>query len=292
LPNANIDVPQSTSLEPDGSVSGMTVQAWVRSRGPGNYKYIVAKTFSGGIGSYAIYTGGGGGAIFYIWLQGSPDTLILSPDAGNTIWDGNWHQLTGVYDGEFVRIYVDGQQVGGGTDTLTGGSIEYSNGRTAKGDLIIGDFSSPPTGSLFGGDIDEIKLFDHSLGDADVASTFADQNSAPATTGLISWWKGENNAFDTIGTNNGRIVPPGGTVSSDAATLTLVLPSAIFQNARVTAGNFQATLTGPNGQTYVVQRASGLNNPVWVNIATNTLPFAVNDALTGSSSFYRAVAQP
>jgi hypothetical protein len=290
LPNATIDVAQNTSLEPDGSLNGMTVQMWVRGTAPGNFKYLLDKTFSGGVGSYALYTGGNGGALFYVWLQGG--ALIVSPDAGSGVWDGNWHQLTGVYDGEFVRIYLDGHQVGSGADSLTGGSIEYSNGRTANGDLIIGDFSSPPTPSLFGHDIDEVKLFDHALTDSDVANTFADQNSAAATSGLISWWKGEGNAFDSVGSNKGRIVPPGGTVFSDIATLSVTLSAALFQNAHISAGNFQATLTGPAGQNYLVQRASSLLNPSWVNVATNTLPFTFTDSMGGSNAFYRAISQP
>src|SRR6185437_15533469 len=256
----------------------------------GNFKYIVDKTFSGGVGSYALYTGGNGGALFFIWLQGG--VLVVSPDAGPGVWDGNWHQLTGVYDGEFVRLYVDGQQVGGGSDTLTGGSIEYSNGRTANGDLVIGDFSSPPTASLFGRDIDEVKLFGRGLTDSDVADSFANPNSLAATNGLISWWKGEGNVFDSVGGNNGRIVPPGGTILSDVATLSVTLSSALFQNAHVSAGNFQATLTGPAGQNYLVQRASSLSNPSWVNVATNALPFTFSDPFNGSNAFYRAVSQP
>jgi len=290
LPNANIDVAQNASLEPDGGVNGMTVQMWVRGVAPGNFKYLLNKTFSGGVGSYALYTGSGGGALFFIWLQGG--VLLVSPDAGPGVWDGNWHQLTGVYDGEFVRIYVDGQQVGSGTDSLTGGSIEYSNGRTANGDLVIGDFSSPPSPSLFGHDIDEVKLFDHGLTDSDVAATFADQNSVAATNGLLAWWKGEGNAFDSVGNNKGRIVPPGGTVLSDVATLTLTVSAALFQNANVSAGNFQATVTGPTGQNYVVQRASSLTSPTWVNVTTNAVPFTFSDPVNGSNAFYRAVSQP
>jgi hypothetical protein len=290
LPNANIDIAQNASLEPDGSVNGMTVQMWVRGTAPGAYKYLLTKTFSGGVGSYALYTGGNGGALFYIWLQGG--VLIVSPDAGPGVWDGNWHQLTGVYDGQVVRIYVDGQQVGSGTDSLTGGSIEYSNGRTANGDLVIGDFSSPPSPSLFGRDIDEVKLFDHALTDSDVATTFANQNSTVATNGLLGWWRGEGNAFDSAGSKNGRIVPPGGTVFSDIATLSLTAAAALFQNPHVSAGNFQATLAGPAGQNFVVQRASSLASPSWVNVATNTLPFTFSDPVNGSNAFYRAVSQP
>jgi Concanavalin A-like lectin/glucanases superfamily len=293
LPNADIDVTQNASLEPDGAVNGMTVQAWVRNSGsPGQFKAIITKTFSGGVGSFSLYTGGSGGIFFYVWLHGQPaDSLVLSPDGGTGIWDGNWHQVTGIYDGEFVRLYVDGQQVGSGSDSLTGGSIEYSNGRTANGDLVIGAFSSPPV-SLYGGDIDEVKLFDHSLTDSDVSDTFANQNSVASTNGLISWWKGEGNAFDSVSTNNGRIVPPGGTILSDIATLSVTLAAAQFQNAHFGGGNFQATLTGPTGQNYLVQRSSSLSNPTWVNVTTNSLPFTFSEPLNSSNAFYRAVSQP
>ena len=38
-----------------------------------------------------------------------------SPDTGTGVWDSNWHFAVGTNDGNSVRLYVDGKQIGTGT---------------------------------------------------------------------------------------------------------------------------------------------------------------------------------
>lgn len=293
LASSLVDIPQNASLEPDGSTNGMTVQAWVRSTGPGAYKYIVTKTFSGGVAAFALYTGGNGAAYLYVWLDGS--NLILSPSANpTTLWDGNWHQITGVYDGEFVHLFVDGVEVAPATDSLVGGSINYTNGETANGDLIIGDFSSPPSGSLFGGDVGSVKLYNQALDTNDVMASYTNAMfGTSGTNGLVSWWQGNGNPFDSYGSNNGLIVPPSsGVVLSDVATLTVLLSPPSLTSATQSGGVFQAQLVGPNGQKYIIEKTASLSSPTWVPVETNTVPFTFTDPIgANAQSFYRAVSQ-
>ncbi len=110
--HGRVRVPDSSSLEPPSAVS---VGAFVKANGsPGDFKYIVAKGASGCIASsYALYTASDGGLEFYV-AQNSGLSYTLSPDAGSSIWDGNWHFVVGTYDGSAVRLYVDGNQVGNG----------------------------------------------------------------------------------------------------------------------------------------------------------------------------------
>lgn len=283
-----VDVPQNVSLEPDGSTNGMALQAWVRSTGPGAYKYIATQPLPG-VASYALYTGGTGGAYFYVYLDGG--NLILSPGANpSTLWDGNWHQLTGVYDGEFVHLFVDGSEILPATDSVVGGSIDYTN----ASDFIIGDFSSPPSGSLFGGDIGNVKLFSQALNTNNVMASYTNAMFGTAgTNGLVSWWQGNGNPFDSYGSNSGRIVPPGGgVVLSDVATLTVLLAPSRLISASVNGGNFQATLVGPNGQTNIIQSTISLSSPVWTSIATNVVPFTFTNPIgVNTQLFYRAVSQ-
>ena len=94
------------SLEPDG----VTVLARVRSTGPGAFRYVMSKgAFQCENASYGLYTGESGGLVFYV-SDGTP--LHLSADAGAGIWDGNWHTVRGAFDGQELRLYVDGAQVG------------------------------------------------------------------------------------------------------------------------------------------------------------------------------------
>jgi Concanavalin A-like lectin/glucanases superfamily len=153
----------------------VTVSAWVRSdRSPGLYRYIVAK---GGneccTGSYGLYTGAGGGIAFYV--ASSQTTYVVSPDGGTGIWDGQWHNVVGTFDGTTVRLYVDGRQVGTGTPDQA--SIQYD--MPSGNDLVIGNY--PWCDGLgFVGNIDEVKVFDRALGSDEIQDGYAISQSLPS----------------------------------------------------------------------------------------------------------------
>jgi Concanavalin A-like lectin/glucanases superfamily len=76
---------------------------------PGADEYVLAQSANGcQAASYALFTGGEN-LVFYVYDGG---TFFSSPDAGPGIWDGNWHLVAGTYDGQFVRMYVDGVETG------------------------------------------------------------------------------------------------------------------------------------------------------------------------------------
>jgi hypothetical protein len=158
---AAIDVPDSPTLEP-GTVS---VSAWVNSSAsPGAYKYIVAKGANGCLAaSYSLYTGANGGLEFYV-ASNQGLTWTLSPEAGQSVWNGQWHNVVGTYDGSSVRLYVDGRQVGSGTPDSE--PIAYR--LPTSNDLQIGDYPGC-AGLDFSGSIDEVKLFNRALAPWEVA---------------------------------------------------------------------------------------------------------------------------
>jgi hypothetical protein len=159
---AAVRVGDSSSLDP----SSVSVSAWVNSStSPGNYKYILAKGANGCFAaSYGLYTGANGGLEFYVSTNRGT-SFTISPDAGQTVWNGKWHNVVGTYDGSSVRLYVDGDQVGSGTpDTAP---IGY--GLPGSNDLTIGDYPSCPSQNLdFSGSIDEVKLFNRALASSEI----------------------------------------------------------------------------------------------------------------------------
>ncbi len=151
-----IRVPNDAILE----VENVTVDAWVRSTSPGTYGYIVAKgAYDCTAASYALYTGGGSRLYFYIYNS----VYVLSPSPSTSIWDGAWHHIAGTYDGEYVRLYVDGVEVGGGTYTTMG--IRY--GGETNSDLNIGIYRGTCT-LPFSGEIDEVEVFNRALLDTEI----------------------------------------------------------------------------------------------------------------------------
>ena len=88
----------------------------------------------------------------------------ISPDAGTSIWDGNWHSVVGTFNGSSVELYVDGKEVGSGTPNTT--PIDY--GLSTSCDLMIGNYPAllnlGCSGLDFSGKIDEVHLFNRALG--------------------------------------------------------------------------------------------------------------------------------
>lgn len=141
----SVRMADAPSLEPDG----VTVLARVRSTGAGSFRYLMSKgAFQCENASYGLYTGADGGLVFYV-SDGS--RVHLSADAGSGTWDGYWHTVMGAFDGETVRLWVDGRLVG--TPTPAPVSVYY--GMPTGDDFYIGDYSGPCASPLgFVGDID------------------------------------------------------------------------------------------------------------------------------------------
>jgi hypothetical protein len=169
--NGRVDVPDSPALEG----ANVTVSAWVRAySSPGDYKYIVAKGGNGCCtGSYGLYTGASGGLEFYVAT--SATNYVVSPDAGTAIWDGQWHNMVGTFDGSSVRVYVDGQQVGSGSPDSS--PIQYN--LPTGSDLVIGDY--PWCAGLdFNGDIDEVKVFNRALSPLEISLGYRASSQLPS----------------------------------------------------------------------------------------------------------------
>lgn len=156
----DIALPDSTTLEPQR----ITVAAWVRRAGsPGDYRYIVSKGSTGcDMSSYGLYTGPEGSAAFYVSAGG---TYTVSPEpAVAAVWDGGWHRLVGSYDGRYVRLYLDGRQVG---DGMVGPSrIDY--GLASRGPYV-GTFHGA-CDLPFSGDIDTVEIYGTAMSDRDIAT--------------------------------------------------------------------------------------------------------------------------
>ena len=174
-----VRVPNDTSLEP----ASVTVDAWVRAGSPGRYRYIVAKGVDNcKAASYALYTGSDEGLYFYVFDGSS--TFKRSPNAGAEIWDNQWHHVAGTYDGSAVRLFVDGVEVGSGTQS----AISIGYGLPTHNDLIIGDCL--PTCWLlypgaFRGDIDEVEIFNRALPQSEIQAIY-DAGSAGKCKELVN----------------------------------------------------------------------------------------------------------
>jgi hypothetical protein len=154
-------MPDSVGLEP----ARLTVEAWVRNATtPGSYRYVVSKGATAcNASSYGLYTGGGRGLAFYV---AGPSGYVVSAQASaGAIWDGAWHHAVGTYDGETVRLFVDGAPVGSARSAPA--SISYGlPSKSLRFGTYRGDCDLP-----FTGDIDAVRIWNLALTDAEVAAT-------------------------------------------------------------------------------------------------------------------------
>ena len=103
LGTQSVRMADAPSLEPDG----VTVLARVRSTGPGAFRYVMSKgAFQCENASYGLYTGDERRTGVLRLRRHATSTC--SADAGAGLWDGEWHTVTGAFDGEPLRLYVDG----------------------------------------------------------------------------------------------------------------------------------------------------------------------------------------
>lgn len=145
-----VAVPDTGLLEPQQ----IAVDAWVQRAGsPGRWRYVLSKgSLDCNRSAYGLYSGWSGGMSFYV---SSASEYTISPEvSAATVWDGAWHHVIGSYDGDRVRLWIDGSQVGAGTLATT--AIAYANG--SKG-IYVGTYrGSCDLG--FKGAIDDVAVWD------------------------------------------------------------------------------------------------------------------------------------
>lgn len=145
----------------------VTLLAWVRklSGQPAAGQFIAGRGFEEatcGTHSYVLETASGG-ARFSIRQLGDK----VSSPVSNAAFDGNWHLLTGTFDGTRVRLYVDGTQVGSGTPTSST-AITYNNESGFGIDGYAGGFSLDCPGQDFTGGVDELRVYDQALSSTEI----------------------------------------------------------------------------------------------------------------------------
>jgi YVTN family beta-propeller protein len=124
----------------------------------------------------------------------SDSTVINDLLAPVTLSTGVWYQVTAVRSGSSNTLYLNGSPIGsqtssGAADTGSGGYFRIGqiapNGATGLSRYVNGK-------------MDEIAIYSRALSAKEVLKLY-DPN------GPVAWWKGENNADDSIGDNNGTL---------------------------------------------------------------------------------------
>ena len=249
-----VEVADSSHLQPNK----VSVETWVRSTSPGGLAYIVSKSLNGSYGSYALYSSSGGLQFYIASTNGS---FYLSPDVGSGIWDGRFHHVVGTYDGSYVRLYVDGSEVGSGTSAS--GDIKYDK-TFQNGNFYIGSFYSTPGGYRFNGVIDEVSVYNRPLGPAEIQTLYAARGAGKCVVPNVGSYP-STIYYSRTGSPDGTIWRSHGDGSPDVL---------------VTTGEWPKL--SPNGKYLLFHRGNSIYSRanVWVreiSTGVETLVYANND---------------
>jgi Concanavalin A-like lectin/glucanases superfamily/Thrombospondin type 3 repeat len=161
----------------------VTLLAWIRRNGPPSKDEVIAAQASEGTScDLPAYRLRYDDADTLSGLQFSADVVghpVVSSPAVSTpgVWDGAWHLVVGTYDLAKVRLYVDGTEVGSGTNAQ--GGIAYPSQTGAFG---VDGFTGNPDGCQrrdFTGGIDEVQVYDRALTASEIAQLASTTGTVP-----------------------------------------------------------------------------------------------------------------
>lgn len=183
-----VTVPDSATLRP---TAGVTVMAWVRdSVSPGTNRMILGKAFADGCErlSYGLVTGASGGLAFDATTdEDGPIERVTPESSASALWDGHWHAVAGTYDGNTMRLWIDGTVA----ETTTvppnhpNQPLEYNIG--ADSPLYTGLYAGLPTppptcdysNYRYGGQIDEIRVYNRPLSQTEIQYLQSSSHTTP-----------------------------------------------------------------------------------------------------------------
>lgn len=176
---AKVVIADSTSLDP---INAFTLSAWVnpsqfRGNGDQNGNIILCKWASNFTGQYLLNAFTGGNVNFRVSNGSAADLLTVN----NALTINSWQHIAAEWNGEFIKIYVNGLLAGEKSTNIT--SIynhEYGDDYLAVG---YGTGGAYPGWSFKGG-IDDVRYYDYALSGDEVYQLY--QIPEPITMALFA----------------------------------------------------------------------------------------------------------
>lgn len=137
----SVFVPEALSLKMGAA---MTVAAWVKIAAiPANYVAIIQKD-GNSVRNYGLFITGADqpasqGTVLFSLTSGTPGDWRSAVSTASIV-DGAWHHVMGTYDGQYMRIYIDGFEQGAvAVDVIpadTDGGVFIGNGLSGSVDDV------------------------------------------------------------------------------------------------------------------------------------------------------------
>ena len=283
--NDRVNITDSASLD---LTTGMTLEAWVFPTVLSGWRTVIMKERAGGL-AYTLYAHDSvPGPAAYVRTAGvehsTPNVAALPLNA--------WTHLAATYNGSVLRLYVGGSLVSSQPVT---GSIQ-----TSTNALRIG--GNAPWGEWFQGRIDEVRIYNRALSQAEIQTDMTTPVGPPAsdstpptvtsttpvnnatgvslaTTATATF--SEDMAAATITTSTVELLAPGGTpvaatVTYDAANRrATVAPSAALAASTTYTGRVRGGAADPRVKDLAGNALAANHTWSFTTVALDTTPPSV-----------------
>jgi CD109 antigen len=130
---------------------------WVLGNEAG--RVIIAQQDFGGTGQTWLVAGTTSGKLGTELTDARGQVRALYADA--VVTDGRWHHVGVIWDGQYRRLYVDGEEVAADQTAL-------ADMRSCLGGLVIGGSKTQDRSTLWSGGMDDIRVYDHALSKTEI----------------------------------------------------------------------------------------------------------------------------
>jgi hypothetical protein len=189
-----IQVPNSNSLQ--SPTTAITMAGWIYITGYVGVATapLIEKTITSNYGQY--------GLTIHAW-----NGLIhtgLNPGGGYVVPQSfslnAWHFIATTWDGNTVKIYVNGIEIGSGT---------YSTPMTVDNNPLVIGMHSPGSTEYLQGKADDIRIYNRALSTAEIEALYSEDQS------LIAYYPFNNNTKDESGNSNDGVALNGASPATD-----------------------------------------------------------------------------
>jgi hypothetical protein len=275
---ASVNFTTDVNLAPANSI---TVEAWIRATNwaVNNFEGTILCKHSWSMGEqgYVLRAGNNGQLNFSVCGKDSLGNSIswvgaTSATASMTI--NTWYHVAGTYDGDSVRVFINGVQKG--STALPFGMIQG-----LAYPIRIGRLSDQTQGQTryWAGQIDEVRIWDRALDTAEINAKRLYHLDAAQETGLVGYWRfnagsGTSVVDQTTNANNGTT--SGTTWSTlvpfnQTTTAPTIFPNGNTMTSSLTAASYQWNLNG----TPIV----GATGQSWTALSNGTYTVTITDSI-------------
>jgi hypothetical protein len=167
----------------------LAISAYIKTTGNNDVVFQAELSFG-----YYIGTHNNGEFALTMYFDGFEDNCI----SNTQVTDGNWHHVTGTYNGSEMNIYVDGV-----LENTCGAGVLVSQDGVSP--ITIGAYRPGSSSYQFDGLVDELNIWDTALNQEQIQSNMSSELNGNET-GLVAYWnfnEGEGDMlYDLSGNGN------------------------------------------------------------------------------------------